>query len=260
MRPSFRVLSVVVATACLGLSTLAPVTAFADDGDDGDDDASSQILPVPTDLVFTSATAGSVTISYSCTSADGQAPELQDLDVSLQLAPGKDKQQIAQGQVQVLCDGAQASTDVPLTAVVDVVPAGAAYLRASIADDDGALQQQVRVVRSDQPADQTKAPVRLTTQASPDSVKQGKKITVKGTVSSGRKRFKAEVELQFAADGGDFVAVGTVRSSAKGKLSTSVKATTSGTFRYSYAGNETTQGAVSAGDHVVVKVKHKKHH
>jgi hypothetical protein len=98
-----------------------------------------------------------------------------------------------------------------------------------------------------------KAKVSLTTNASPESVVKGKKITVKGTIRRDGKKFKAETRLEFAADDSDtFAKVRSVTSSKSGTLSTTLSASRSGTFRYAYSGNATTKAATSAGDHIVV--------
>ena len=47
----------------------------------------------------------------------------------------------------------------------------------------------------------------------------------------------------------------TVKSSSKGALKTTVKASRSGTFRYTYAGSSTNKAAASPGDHIVVTPK-----
>ena len=97
----------------------------------------------------------------------------------------------------------------------------------------------------------------LTTNASPESVVKGKKITVKGTLKRAGKKFKASTVLEFAADGDGFQKVRTVKSSSKGALKTTVTASRSGSFRYVYKGSSTTKAGTSASDHIVVKAKPK---
>jgi hypothetical protein len=209
------------------------------------------------DVAFGSATSGAVTIRYTCESPEADARETAStLEVSLQQSQDDDTP-IAHGQVMVSCDDDLVSVVVPLTAAVAQVLAGPAFLTASL-DAEGELEQAVTVVRTDlTPPVAAAAPVALTVHASPGSVKEGKKVTVKGTVRRDGNGLKAEAVLEFAPDStGNFAAVTSVRSSRQGKLSTSVRATTSGTFRFSYAGDATTAAGVSAGDHVVVKPKH----
>ena len=76
----------------------------------------------------------------------------------------------------------------------------------------------------------------VSTNASPEPARRGKKITVKGTVARDDEGVKVKATLYFAKDGGDFGKVRTVKSSSKGKLSTTVKASRSGTFAYGYGG------------------------
>ena len=259
MHRPLRALPAVVATLCLGVSALTPAVAFADShGDDGDHGPS-----VVGDVAFGSATTGSVTVRFTCDddddgggSDDRRAPST--LLVSLQRAVDDDTK-LAHGQVPVSCDDDDDATSVvvPLTADVAEVLAGPAYLTASVNASDE-LAQAVNVVRTDlTPPAPSSASVVLTVHASPGSVKEGKKITVQGTVKRDGKRVQVETVLELAPDStGVFAPVKTVRSSRSGKLQTSVTATTSGTFRFRYAGDATTAPAVSAGDHVVVKPKH----
>jgi hypothetical protein len=249
---SFRVLPAVIATVCLGITTLAPVAAFADD----DHDAPS--TSVVGDVAFGSATSGTVTIRYTCDSPDADDDSTAGLlQVSLQQSEDA-AGPIAHGQAPLSCDDDDSTTVVvPLTADVAEVLAGPAFLTASFGSGTG-LAQQVSVVRTDlTPPVSSLAPVTLTVHASPSSVNEGKKITVQGTLKRDGKRLRAQSVLEFAPDStGGFAAVKTVQSSRQGKLKTSVTATTSGTFRFSYAGDPTTAAGVSAGDHVVVKLKH----
>ncbi|MFD8572899.1 hypothetical protein [Streptomyces sp. NPDC057694] len=101
---------------------------------------------------------------------------------------------------------------------------------------------------------------RLTANASPEPAVKGKKITVTGVVSradwsahkyvnyGGRK-----VYLQFKPAGSDtYTSVKAVTASSTGKLSTTVTADKSGTWRWKYYGNSTTGVSTSPGDSVTV--------
>ncbi|BCM66974.1 hypothetical protein EASAB2608_02308 [Streptomyces sp. EAS-AB2608] len=101
---------------------------------------------------------------------------------------------------------------------------------------------------------------RLTADAAPEPVVKGRTLTVKGkltraTWSSGTYTGYRDQKavLQFKADGGAYVNVRTVTSGTGGALSTAVKATRSGTYRFVFAGTATTGAKTSAGDHVTVK-------
>lgn len=99
-----------------------------------------------------------------------------------------------------------------------------------------------------------KATVRLTVDA-PGSVTKGKSIKVKGSLKREGKKYKATTVLEFRAGGGSWSKVKSVRSSSKGALSTTVKPSRTGDYRYRFAGNTTTDAGTSRADHVTVKPK-----
>ncbi|MEU9453876.1 hypothetical protein [Streptomyces sp. NPDC048277] len=102
---------------------------------------------------------------------------------------------------------------------------------------------------------------KLTADASPEPVAKGKTITVKGKLTradwdamaykgySGQK-----VVLQFrAADSKTYTNVKGITSGTGGALSTTVKASKSGYYRYVFAGTTTTAAAKATGDYIKVK-------
>jgi hypothetical protein len=99
--------------------------------------------------------------------------------------------------------------------------------------------------------------------ASPEPVKKGKKIKIKGTLGrinwNGAKNlkyvgFSNKAQIQFKASGtSKYVTVKTVTSTKKGKVNTTVKANKSGAWRLYFAGLSTTSSATSHGDFVQVK-------
>ncbi|MBL1080637.1 hypothetical protein JK359_01380 [Streptomyces actinomycinicus] len=100
----------------------------------------------------------------------------------------------------------------------------------------------------------------LTANAAPEPVVKGRTLTVKGKLSRANwstGRYAGyqgqKVVLQFKADGGSYANVKGITSGAGGALSTTVKATRSGTYRFVFAGTATTGAKTSAGDHVTVK-------
>ena len=114
------------------------------------------------------------------------------------------------------------------------------------------------VTAEEPPAAPVKAAVTLVANASPETVTRGKKIKVLGTIRRDGKKYRATTVLEFRSDtDADFSVLKKVKSSSKGALSATVKATRSGTFRYRYAGNATTRSGTSNGDHVVVRPKPK---
>ncbi|MBO1336429.1 hypothetical protein J3486_34950 [Streptomyces sp. VRA16 Mangrove soil] len=101
---------------------------------------------------------------------------------------------------------------------------------------------------------------RLTANASPEPAVKGGKITVTGVVQ--RADWSAHtyvnyggrtVYLQFKPAGSDtYTSVKSVTASSTGKLSTTVTADRSGTWRWKYYGNSTTGASTSTGDSVTV--------
>jgi hypothetical protein len=102
---------------------------------------------------------------------------------------------------------------------------------------------------------------KLTVNASPEPVKKGKTITVAGKLSRAnwedRKYhgYTAQpVKLQFRKKNSNtYTTVKTIKTNSTGNLSTTVKATVDGYFRYSFAGTSTTPAVTTAGDFVDVR-------
>ncbi|MER5430538.1 hypothetical protein [Streptomyces sp. NPDC002588] len=102
---------------------------------------------------------------------------------------------------------------------------------------------------------------KLTTDASPEPVKKGKTLTVKGKLTranwdtgtyTGYKGQK--VALQFRAKGSStYTNVKGITSGTGGALTTTVKAARSGYFRFVFTGTSTTGAATAAGDYVAVQ-------
>ena len=102
---------------------------------------------------------------------------------------------------------------------------------------------------------------KLTVNASPEPVKKGKTITVKGNLTranwdTGKYAGYTvqSVKLQFKKKGTTtYLDVKTVKSGSAGALKTTVKASVDGYFRYNFAGTTTTPAVVAAGDFIDVK-------
>ncbi|MET8944545.1 hypothetical protein ABZX30_13405 [Streptomyces sp. NPDC004542] len=102
---------------------------------------------------------------------------------------------------------------------------------------------------------------RLTTDASPEPVAKGAKLTVSGKLTRANWEdlkyhgFTAQdVKLQFKAAGaGHYRTLKTVRTGDAGKLSTKVTANSAGSWRWYFPGTTTTARVVSAGDAVNLK-------
>ncbi|MFF2126024.1 hypothetical protein ACFVW1_11540 [Streptomyces olivochromogenes] len=108
---------------------------------------------------------------------------------------------------------------------------------------------------------QIKRAAKLTTDATPEPVKKGKTLTVKGALTradwetSKYSGYTGQpVALQFKAKGATaYKTVKTVTSGSKGALTTTVKASADGSYRYSFAGTTTTGAATATGDYVDVQ-------
>lgn len=101
---------------------------------------------------------------------------------------------------------------------------------------------------------------RLTVNASPEPVAKDKTITVTGKVTRANwetRKYASYggrlVSLQFKPSGAaSYTTVKKVYASSSGGLSTTVKASKTGTWRWAYFGNTTTGPSTSPGDNVVV--------
>ncbi|MFI8192631.1 hypothetical protein ACIF8T_28335 [Streptomyces sp. NPDC085946] len=101
---------------------------------------------------------------------------------------------------------------------------------------------------------------RLTVNASPEPVAKDKTITVTGKVTRANwetRKYASYggrlVSLQFKPSGAaSYTTVKKVYASSSGDLSTTVKASKTGTWRWAYFGNSTTGPSTSSGDYVVV--------
>ncbi|MET8811707.1 hypothetical protein ABZW47_06855 [Streptomyces sp. NPDC004549] len=102
---------------------------------------------------------------------------------------------------------------------------------------------------------------KLTTNASPEPVVKGHKLTVTGSLTRASWKdlkyhgFSGQaVQLQFKKSGASrFSTVKTVKTSGTGKLSTTVTANSAGTWRWFFPGTTTTAQVASGGDAVKLK-------
>ena len=271
---------VVLATAV----ALVPGTASA---------APSKVAVTDARVLFSSPTAASVSIAYTCGSTTAAPTQRRFYATAYQPLAELDYRAAAdtvEEGVPVTCDGTRRTArQVPLQVTEGTFGDGPAEI-AMLIEEDGAdvVYQLVTAVgisgpvapsdpptqsappapptQSAPPAPPTQsappappapptqstppappAPVvALTTNAAPEPARKGKKITVKGTVARDAKAIKVKATLWFAQDGGAFTKVKTVKSSAKGRLSTSVKAARTGSYAYGY------DGVVSARDRVEI--------
>ncbi|WP_327696637.1 hypothetical protein [Streptomyces sp. NBC_00459] len=102
---------------------------------------------------------------------------------------------------------------------------------------------------------------KLTVNATPEPVVKGKTITVTGKLTRANwdgpnytGYATQPVQLQFRKNGtSTYTVVKTIKTTTKGDLKTTVKATADGFFRYVFAGTTTTVGASAAADFIDVK-------
>ncbi|MCT7355891.1 calcium-binding protein [Streptomyces sp. 15-116A] len=102
---------------------------------------------------------------------------------------------------------------------------------------------------------------KLTVNASPEPVTKGRTITVTGKLSRANWEdhqyhgyTNQPVKLQFRKKGSStYTTVKTLTTNSTGNLSATVKATTDGYYRYSFAGTTTTPAVSAAGDFVDVR-------
>ncbi len=102
---------------------------------------------------------------------------------------------------------------------------------------------------------------RIAVNVGPEPVKKGKTITVTGKLI--RANWDAgnyggyatqPVKLQFRKNGTNtYTTVKTIKTTTRGDLKTTVKATADGFFRYVFAGNTTTPAVTAAADFIDVK-------
>ncbi|MEU5893096.1 calcium-binding protein [Streptomyces sp. NPDC047461] len=101
---------------------------------------------------------------------------------------------------------------------------------------------------------------KLTANAAPEPVKKGKNITVTGTLSranwnthkwAGYAGQKAKLQFR-PKNSSTYTTLKTLTTSSTGKLSTTVKATADGYYRYTFTGTSTTPAATAPGDYINV--------
>ena len=101
---------------------------------------------------------------------------------------------------------------------------------------------------------------RATTNATPEPIKKGRKITVNGTLTRAswdtntyRPYLNQTVDLEFRTTNGSYEYVKSATTNSKGNLRTTVTARRDGCYRYVYTGHSTTSDAISAGDCIDVR-------
>ncbi|MFD5553138.1 calcium-binding protein [Streptomyces sp. NPDC127068] len=107
-----------------------------------------------------------------------------------------------------------------------------------------------------------KRAAKVTADASPESVRRGADVTVKGTLTranwdthryDGFSGGAVKVKLQFKKAGGSWGTVKTVSADGRGKVKATVKASVDGSYRFTYGGSTTTGRATSPADTIDVR-------
>ncbi|MFD7550291.1 calcium-binding protein [Streptomyces sp. NPDC059816] len=107
-----------------------------------------------------------------------------------------------------------------------------------------------------------KRAAKLTADASPESVRRGADVTVKGVLTranwdthryDGFGGGAGKVKLQFKKAGGAWQTVKTVSADRRGKVKATVKASVDGSYRLAYGGSTTTGTATSPADTIDVR-------
>ena len=230
-----RALSGLSLVVLAGAAALVPVAASA---------GTAELTVTDARVQFSSRQAASIAISYTCGGPDAATDEHFSATVYQPLADDayRAAADTAPEGVPVTCDGVQHTQEqVPLEVTEGTFANGTAEIAMLIGEDEAdVVLADVVVAGIPEPV------ITLTTNASPEPARKGKKITVKGTVARDDKGIKVKATLYFAKDGDDFAKLKTVKSSSKGTLSTTVKAGRTGTYAYGYA------GVVDEGDHLEV--------
>ncbi|MGW5104523.1 hypothetical protein [Streptomyces sp. NPDC004100] len=134
--------------------------------------------------------------------------------------------------------------------------AGTWQVNATVKAKDGDYWISDRIARF-----KMKRASKLTTNASPEPVVKGHKLTVTGSLTRASWKdlkyhgFSGQAaQLQFKKSGASrFSTVKTAKTSGTGKLSTTVTANSAGTWRWFFSGTTTTAQVASGGDAVKLK-------
>ncbi|MFI1014167.1 calcium-binding protein [Streptomyces sp. NPDC020965] len=255
--------SVAVVTGTLALTALVVPAAQADDSY-GNTTVSNVVINDGKPLVF--GPTGKKTFTLTFTASDSSGISAADA----YLWRGKNINAAADIMLANEIKGAKCGTGAKPTCKLTFTINPAEDL---FNDDAGAwktwvwaLAKDVNFVEKDNAKSLTiKRASALTADATPEPVTAGKTITVSGALTRANWEHYGDgntytgyanqsVQLQFRKAGAtSYTTVKTVKSGSKGKLTTTVKATTDGHYRYSFAGTTTTAPLNSTGDLVDVR-------
>jgi len=243
-----KTLSVLAATALAGATLAVPSSASATT------DRDLRWSVQGSRAVLTSPDYAEIDFAYTCGTAG--APE--DVEVGPALfqpvydTPTGGAFRGQEGFPSFTCDGTQHTQVVQLRAQYGTFENGSGEVGLLFRDPINGTPtfQHVRLEGLADP----RAAVAVSINATPEPVKKGRTITVKGTVTRDGKAYaKKKATLWFARDNRDATKVKTVTASSKGTLRTTVKASRSGTFFWVTGSTSKTQQGTSGVDRVKVK-------
>lgn len=247
--------TVVAVSGALALSALAVPAAQAD-GSSGDTKITKVVVDGDNQVTVAASSTKSIKVSVTATDNSGIA----SADEFTLTGPNFGYLSTAKPTcVKVNATTSTCSASVLVDPRVGDVfndEAGTWYVEAWIDAKDGDFiwkekAASVKVQRASQ----------LTANAAPEPVKKGKTITVTGKLTRANWETHKNagyagqpVKLQFRKKSSStYTTVKTIKTNSAGNLSTTVKATVDGYFRYSFAGTSTTPAVNAAGDFIDVK-------
>ena len=243
-----KALSVLAVTALTGAALAVPSSASATT------DRDLTWSAVDATVTLESPTDATIDFSYTC----GTAAAPRDVEVSPGLfqptyaTPTAGAFRGQEGFPSFTCDGTERTQVVTLDAKDGTFENGSAELGLIFGDVTTGVPtfQHVTLEGLADP----RAEVAISVNATPEPVKKGRTITVKGTVTRDGKAYsKKKATLYFARDNREATKVRTVTTSSKGALKTTVKASRSGTFFWVTGSTSKTQQGTSGVDRVKVK-------
>ncbi|MPY37248.1 calcium-binding protein [Streptomyces adustus] len=215
------------------------------------------------DIVVGPSAAKKFTVSVTASHSSG----IQDIDVTLWHGTGREiglDGLLLANEGRATCTAASATTS---TCKLTVTAAPGSNLTANVQAGTwhvelGVFARDGRVYWNDyQTTHRVQRASTLTVNATPEPVKKGKTITVTGKLARANwETFKyagyaaQPVKLQFKKKGATaYTTLKTIKTNSTGVLSTTVKASADGYFRYVFAGTSTTPAVSAAGDFIDVR-------
>ena len=259
-----RACAAAVSCAAVVSTALIPATAQAANGAaTGQTVFSNVVVDGGKDIVLGLSTRKTVTITWKAADPDGLAaswaylwhgPDTDDADGILPLYPPRGTCAVPSAGGASTC---KVSFEVDSRRDFDDNALAGTWNVLAEAQDAGDDWTAVDIAGTAH----IKRAAKVTVNASPEPVRKGRTITVTGSLTRADWKQRAytgyqgrSVTLQFRKKGSTtYTTVKTVTSGSRGRLRTTVKATTDGYFRFVFSGSTTTGPATAAGDFVDVR-------